>query len=176
MGKDDLPLFSGARLARATMAALGAAAGLAATALAHRALIDASAMPPLIAAFGASAVVLHGAPESELARARNVFGGSLIAAIAGVAAARIAPGLHGWMLAIAVVPLAIFLMALTDTMHPPAGALAFIAVAGPPEIRDLGWLYPLMPVGTGMAVMFAVAWLSRRLSPWRQVASRARRR
>ncbi len=169
------PTPAASKLRRASTSALGAMAGLAATALTHRALLDASAMPPLIAAFGASAVVLHGAPESELARARNVFGGSLIAAIAGVAAAQIAPDLPGWALGVVVIPLSIFLMSLTDTMHPPAGALAFIAVAGPPEIRDLGWLYPLAPVMTGMGVMFLVARLAQRLFR-RQVACAARRR
>ncbi|MDX8402427.1 MAG: HPP family protein [Mariprofundaceae bacterium] len=149
-------------VAQAVIAMLGAMAGLGATALLHLAIMDASAMPPLIAAFGASAVVFNGMPASEAARVRNAFGGSLIAACTGVLTAHAMPEAPGWLLAITAVPASIFLMAITDTIHPPAGALAFIAVAGPPEIRDLGWLYPLAPVTTGVATMFVAARLAQR--------------
>ena len=40
--------------------------------------------PTLVASFGASAVLLFGAPTSPLAQPRNLFGGHLISAIVGV--------------------------------------------------------------------------------------------
>ena len=39
--------------------------------------------------------------------------------------------------------LSIFAMQLTDTVHPPGGAPAFIAVIGGSTIHDLGYWYVL---------------------------------
>jgi CBS-domain-containing membrane protein len=50
-------------------------------------------------------------------------------------------------------------MHATKTLHPPGGATALIAVIGGEKIHDLGYLYVLVPVAAGAAIMLAVALL-----------------
>ena len=50
----------------------------------------------------------------------------------------------------------------------PGGATALIYVIGSPKIHHLGYLYVLMPVGVGVALMLLVALLFNNLSPRRR--------
>ena len=52
---------------------------------------------------------------------------------------------------------AIALMHLTKTLHPPGGATALIAVIGGETVHDLGYLFVLLPVGVGAAILLIVA-------------------
>jgi CBS domain-containing membrane protein len=65
------------------------------------------------------------------------------------------------------VGLAIFAMALTHTMHPPGGATALVAVVGDKTIRDLGFLYVLLPILSSALIMLVIALLMNNLSPRR---------
>jgi CBS-domain-containing membrane protein len=62
----------------------------------------------------------------------------------------------------------IAVMHATKTLHPPGGATALIFVMGSPKIHHLGYLYVLMPVRAGVAVMLLVALLVNNLSPRRR--------
>ncbi len=74
----------------------------------------------LIGSFGASAVLLFGAAESPLAQPRNLIGGHLVsAAVAVVVVFMGGTGAYATALAVGI---AIFLMCLTRTLHPPGGA------------------------------------------------------
>lgn len=137
--------------------------GLGGIALSHRHMHV--PMPWIIAAFGASAVVLYGAPESPLAQPRNVFVGSLLASFIGVSVHLLMPGQPTWIAAIIAVSLSIMAMGLTDTMHPPAGAMAFIATSGPPSIDELRYHYLLDPIGSGLVIMVGVCILMHRIAP-----------
>ena len=64
-----------------------------------------------------------------------------------------------WLVAAVAVATAIAAMHATKTLHPPGGATALIAVIGSAEIHSLGYLYVLVPVGAGAAIMLAVALL-----------------
>jgi CBS-domain-containing membrane protein len=55
-------------------------------------------------------------------------------------------------------------MHATKTLHPPGGATALIAVIGSQKIHDLGYLYAVIPVGTGALLMLVVALLVNNLS------------
>jgi CBS-domain-containing membrane protein len=55
------------------------------------------------------------------------------------------------------VSLSIVLMHLTGTLHPPGGATALIAVIGGESVHSLGYLYVVMPVALGAAVMLLFA-------------------
>ena len=50
-------------------------------------------------------------------------------------------------------------MHLTDSMHPPAGAFAYIAINASPKIRSLGYLYMILPVGIGCLWFVTWAWI-----------------
>ena len=55
------------------------------------------------------------------------------------------------------IPLAIGLMHMTGTLHPPGGATAFITVAGGESIHSLGYWYVLSPCLAGSVLMVAIA-------------------
>ena len=105
----------------------------------------------LIPPFGASMVLVMAVNESPLAHPKNVFFGHLISAFAGV--------LVFWILGYSAISLglgvglAIFLMMVTDTIHPPAGANPIIAIFG-----AKGMSFIIMPVAIGafFIVLFAV--------------------
>lgn len=121
-----------------------------------------AAGPLVIGAFGASAVLLYGAPNSPLAQPYNVLVGHLVSAVIGVAAYR-AVGVCNALSMAAGVSLAIGAMQLTRSVHPPGGATALIAVIGGERIHTLGFHYVLSPVMVGAVVLVAVAYVTNRL-------------
>lgn len=120
----------------------------------------------LIGSFGASAVLIYGAVHSPLAQPRNVLGGHVISAFVGVAVWKLM-GDSGLASAMAV-SFAILAMLITETVHPPGGATALIAVTGSAQLHNLGFLYPIIPVATGVIILLAVAILVNKFSPHRE--------
>jgi CBS-domain-containing membrane protein len=110
----------------------------------------------LIGSFGASAVLVYGAPRSPLAQPRNLLGGHLLSALVGVLCWKIFQAWPGLAQALAVAT-AIALMHLTRTLHPPGGATALIATLGSTEIERLGYWYVLLPATFGPLVLLLVA-------------------
>jgi len=121
----------------------------------------------LIGSFGATAVLLYGAPTVPYSQPRNVLGGHLLSALVGVSLWQHQPG-SLWLTGALAVSCAMALMQLTRTLHPPGGATALIAVAGDTRIHDLGYLYALAPVGLGAAIMLLVALVVNNAPPRRR--------
>ncbi|MBC7488241.1 MAG: HPP family protein [Cytophagaceae bacterium] len=114
----------------------------------------------LIGSFGASAVLIYGIPNSPLAQPRNLIGGHVISAIVGVSVFKVCSFLPPdllWLPAALAVSVAIVVMQMSKTLHPPGGATALIATIGSEKIKTLGYSYVLTPVLTGVLIMFAVA-------------------
>jgi len=63
---------------------------------------------------------------------------------------------------------AIAVMQVTRTVHPPAGATAYIAVIGSAKIHNLGYLYALIPAASGALIMLMVALVVNNLSSARR--------
>jgi CBS-domain-containing membrane protein len=59
-------------------------------------------------------------------------------------------------------------MLATKTLHPPGGATALIAVIGGAKIHNLGFLYALIPAGTGAITLLVIALLVNNLSKSRK--------
>ncbi|OGG95444.1 MAG: hypothetical protein A2508_10135 [Candidatus Lambdaproteobacteria bacterium RIFOXYD12_FULL_49_8] len=121
----------------------------------------------IIGSFGASAVLVYGAISSPLAQPRNLIGGHFLSALVGVACFQFfgdMPVLAGAL----AVSLAIVLMQLTITLHPPGGATALIAVIGSDNLHNLGYFYALIPALSGALVMLVVALLVNNLAPTRK--------
>lgn len=110
----------------------------------------------LIGSFGASAVLIYGIINSPLAQPRNVIGGHVLSALVGVTIHKLIPG-ELWLSAALSVAIAIVLMQMTKTLHPPGGATALIANIGSPKIHELGYIYVLSPVFTGVLILILVA-------------------
>lgn len=121
----------------------------------------------VVGAFGATAVLVYGAPNSPLAQPYNVIVGHLISAMIGVAAFQAVGGVD-WLAAALAVSLAIGAMQITRSVHPPGGASALIAVVASPKIHDLGFLYALFPVGAGALVLVLVAWVTNNVAATRR--------
>ena len=117
----------------------------------------------LIGSFGASAVLVYGTPHVLYAQPRNLVGGHLISALVGVTVSRYIE-LPVELQAACAVAFSILLMHLTITLHPPGGASALIAVLGSEQVQQMGYLFVLQPVLTGVTIMLVVALLVNNLS------------
>lgn len=121
----------------------------------------------IIAPFGASAVLIYGAPKSPFAQPRNLIGGHFFSALSGVLAYKLFPQFPYLACALAV-GCAITFMHFTRTLHPPGGATALLAILGGEKIHQLGLLYPFFPVTTGVLLLLIVALLLNNLSEKRK--------
>lgn len=110
----------------------------------------------LIGSFGASAVLIYGAPLAEFSQPRNLVGGHVFSALVGVTVHIFIP--DDLILASSLaVSLSIATMHFTRTLHPPGGATALIAVIGGAHVQSLGYWYALTPVLVGALIMLMVA-------------------
>lgn len=114
----------------------------------------------VIGSFGATAVLVYGAPHAEFSRFRNVVYGHGLSAFIGVSTGLLV-GVEMPTAAATAVGLAVFSMHLTDTTHPPGGATALIAVTGGDRVYQLGYLYVFVPVLAGALLMYALGWFGR---------------
>jgi CBS-domain-containing membrane protein len=137
---------------------VGAFLGIAAVAFLNQRYCTGKDLVLIIGSFGASAVLIYGAIKSPLAQPRNLLGGHILSALVGISAYKLFPT-NIWLASALAVATAIALMQATKTLHPPGGATALIAVIGGPKIHHLGYLYALLPAGTGAAIMLVVALL-----------------
>ncbi len=134
----------------------GAFLGITPVAFLHYNLFAGSDFVYIIGSFGASAVLIYGAVRSPLAQPRNLIGGHILSAVIGVVSYKLFHPFP-WFAAAFSVSTAIAVMHLTQTLHPPGGATALIAVIGSEKIHALGFWYVLIPVGTGVIIMLIVA-------------------
>lgn len=119
----------------------------------------------LIGSFGASAVLVYGATNSPLAQPRNLVGGHLLSSIIGIMAAALIPHPEFlWVTCALAVSLSIVGMQVTRTMHPPGGATALIAVIGGEKIQNLGLMYVLNPVLSGVLILLITALIFNNIS------------
>lgn len=110
----------------------------------------------VVGSFGASAVLVYGAPQADFSQPRNLIGGHLISALIGVALYKYIHVDIAVVSALAV-SLSIVVMHLTRTLHPPGGATALIAIIGSNQIHTLGFMYAFTPILSGAILLLLVA-------------------
>jgi|SRR5581483_4809372 len=104
----------------------------------------------IVPPFGASCVLLFSAPQSPFAQPQNVIGGHVLSAGVGLLAMFLLGPTYA---AMAVgVGLAIVVMRLTGTVHPPAGANPILVILG-----HASWWYLAAPVAIGAAALVGIA-------------------
>lgn len=119
-------------------------------------------VPHIVGSFGAAAVLEFYAIESPLAQPRNAIMGQVLAAVIGCAVGKLFLLSDNfeeikWLGGALACASATAVMALTKTVHPPAGATALLAVVDPTLIQ-VGWfLIPVMLLGC--ALMLGAAML-----------------
>ncbi|MBJ8106761.1 MULTISPECIES: HPP family protein [Bacillus cereus group] len=104
----------------------------------------------LMAPFGASCVLAFGVWNAPLSQPRNIIGGHLISTFIGLSIYHLF-GNEYWTIALAV-GMAIAVMMLTRTTHPPAGADPIIVILGANS-----WSYLVTPVLVGSVVIVVIA-------------------
>ncbi len=139
----EAPLLPGAVLAGVgTFIAIAALGGLAAV----------SGQPLVLGSFGASCVLLFGFPASPFSQPRNLLGGHLLTTTVGlVFLSLFGPG---WLAMAGAAAVAVALMILTRTVHPPAGSNPVIIFMG-----HAGWSFLIMPTALGAGTLLVIAWL-----------------
>ena len=135
------------------------------------------------AAFGAQSVLVYSMPSAPANQPWNCMVGSIISAFIGVSIRKIfvavqqlncleeihendefdcnSNNVQPELLLIASAlanSISIFVMHLTDSIHPPAGAFTYIAVNAGGKIGSLGYLYLVIPVGVGCAWFVFWSW------------------
>ena len=121
----------------------------------------------LVGSFGATAVLLYAIPLSPFAQPRNLIVGHIMSAIVGVSCVLAMPD-NTALAAATSVAVAVAVMHLTRSLHPPGGATALIAVIGSEHIHEMGYWYVISPIGLGVAIMLIVALIINNLSPHRR--------
>jgi CBS-domain-containing membrane protein len=106
----------------------------------------------LMAPFGASCVLAFGLWNAPLSQPRNIIGGHFVSTFVGLASYHFF-GDEPWAIGLAV-GLAIAVMMLTKTTHPPAGADPLVVMLG-----QYGWSYLFTPVLTGAVIIVLLALL-----------------
>jgi CBS-domain-containing membrane protein len=134
--------------------------------------------PWLLPSLGGSCVILFGMPRGTMAQPRSFLGGHGVATAVGLVFRMGHDALGGpvelW-LAVAV-GVALSAMAVTRTLHSPAGANPVVVFA-----EGAGWGFLASPLLPGLATLFVVAWLANNLprpwgaGPWPRGAARPRR-
>lgn len=99
--------------------------------------------------FASSAVILFMTSRLTLRQVKNVLGGQLVSALVGVTIYKIF-GSSWWAISLGV-SIALVMMILTDTIHPPGGATAFVAIA-----LHEDYLFVIKPVFLGMVLLILI--------------------
>jgi CBS-domain-containing membrane protein len=141
-------------LERSRFLAIVAGAAGGATAIGIREAFSIRAAFPLVAIpFATSIVLVLGSPKAGPAQPRAPIGGHLLSTIVGLSIVKLCGPLP-WAAALAV-GLAMIVMHVTDTFHPPAGIDPLVIVT-----INLSWSLLIVPVGVGalLLALFAFAW------------------
>lgn len=117
--------------------------------------------PVIIASFGAASVLHFYSIESPLAQPRNGFFAQVIASVVGVAVCKLfalSPHFQSirWLGGALACAIATALMAITKTVHPPAGATALLAVVSDDSLALGWWLVPTMMLGATLMLTVAL--------------------
>jgi len=111
-----------------------------------------AAFPLMFVPFATSIVLVMGTPEAAPAQPRALVGGHLVSTAVGLLTLSVT-GASPWAAALAV-GLAMVVMHVTRTFHPPAGIDPLIVVA-----QGMPWSFVLAPVAIGALMLLAFAWL-----------------
>ena len=129
--------------------------------LLHFAITDQHDFTLIFGSFGASAVLLYGAPSVPFSQPRNCVGGHLVSCFVGVACHELfsVPLGSPWLSVPLGASFALMAMQLTGTVHPPAGGTVLIAVLGSQRLHAMGFGL-LLPTLIGAVLLVAVAMLN----------------
>lgn len=150
---------------------VGSFIGLGIISVLHYQYLSPNQITLLIGSFGASCVLVYGAVGSPLAQPRNLVFGHVISAIVGVSCYQLL-GNYIVIAAPLAVSLSIICMQIFKSLHPPGGATALIAVTGGKNITELGYMYVINPVLSGVLILLFIALITNNIPHKRQYPSK----
>lgn len=109
-------------------------------------------LPIAVVPFSCSIIVLLSVPESDGAQPRNVIGGHVICALSGCGSALLLG--PNWLSVSIGIAVAMMVMDLSRTVHPPAGLTVLIAT-----LHAKSWDFVLMPVLSGAAILVGLCFI-----------------
>ncbi|KAH7086039.1 HPP family-domain-containing protein [Paraphoma chrysanthemicola] len=131
---------------------------------AHTEYFTVRLVPPIVASFGASAILCYGAIDVPLAQPRSLIFGHFFSGLTGVIVATIFqfnltndpfPRLQ-WLAASLATAIALVVMHLTKTTHPPAGATALLPCIDQ-HIWALRWYFlPVLLLSSAIVLVTAL--------------------
>lgn len=104
----------------------------------------------ILGSFGASCVLVFGYPNVPFSQPRNVIFGHFLSSLAGFIC-YFSFGAVWWSVALAIA-LAIMVMMITRTVHPPAGSNPIIIF-----LSGATWEFLIFPTLTGSVIIVAIA-------------------
>jgi len=128
-------------------------------------LVDDLDVSMLIAAYGASSIIIFDAYQLPIAQPRHVLLAFPLSSIIGVLINHYTK-LEVYLKVACAVSLTLFITSFLDIQHPPAGAVAAIAVLGSDAVKALKWGYVLTSSG-GAFISVLVALICHNLVPGR---------
>lgn len=111
--------------------------------------------PSLMASMGAAAVLLYAAPHSPMAQPWPLLVGNLLSGVIGMCCALWIPD-PIWAAACAA-GIAVFVMHLARSLHPPGAATAMIMVANADAFNHHGWGWALAVVAANALLALLLA-------------------
>jgi len=125
---------------------------------AHFGLSGCSDMTMIIGSMGASAVLVWAAPSLPFSQPRNVIGGHVVSAFVGITSSLLL-GSQMWLAVPSATSCAIMAMQATNTVHPPAGGTALVALGMPTlvdssRVADMGYSF-MCPVALTSTLIVA---------------------
>lgn len=120
----------------------------------------------IVPSMGAATVLLFAVPHGPLSQPWALFVGNTLSACVGVTCALFID--HTLFAAALAVGLAIGVMHVTRSIHPPGGATALAAVIGGDAVADLGYWYVITPTLLNCMIIFTFAVIFNGLFPWRR--------
>jgi CBS-domain-containing membrane protein len=118
----------------------------------HRLLFEDLGNDGLIAALGAAAVLTFSNSEASDYKVENMFLGSILGAAIGVFFNTLL--IDKTLAIVLAISCCVFLMEITRLKYPPGGAMALIPILSNDVIQDLGYLFILYPVLSGISIIF----------------------
>ncbi|KAJ5163883.1 uncharacterized protein N7500_005713 [Penicillium coprophilum] len=121
-------------------------------------------VPGIIASYGASAVLVYGSIEAPLAQPRALVGGHFLSALVGICITKLFSLMPDeekfnslrWLAASLSSAVAIVVMQITETTHPPAGATALLPAVDE-AVWALSWYYlPVILLSSTMVLAVAL--------------------
>ena len=135
----------------------------------NHAMIGFDKAPLILASIGATSLLLFATPLSPVSQPWAVIAGHTLSAIIGIFCFQ---SIENIVLAAALaVSLSIFIMYVSDCLHPPGGATALAFVVAGPEIHTMGYEFVLTPVLSSMVPLILMAFFLNNLVPGRYYPS-----